>query len=290
MEHEVGSFSTRERLAVIFEKNNEIPKAKFIPGPLFDKIVKILRSVEAQLRTVSQDLPVGLTKAVMTIDERTMYEALSEPEREAVDAVRETRKQSIDTFIKDEVTPLTLHQDQVVEFSSPKNYHQQEFKRSCVAANFRMIFESITGQLISEGDIMELGRKFGFLKEEEIPGEVFDKETLFSIFRSKKFKELFSRNTNTLDIMGTDFNFLRKIVDKLKDQFDVYCIVSIKSEVAEDGWHSVILLQADDTEVTIHDPSQVVGSAARKLSKDEFMKRWGETYLEANLILVEKNT
>ncbi|MCK9185900.1 hypothetical protein M0P48_00480 [Candidatus Gracilibacteria bacterium] len=287
---EKTDFDKKQFLISAFSGIRKIPSPSLVQGPHFNALMSVYLEVKSRLTEIDPRLPVGLTKNVLSMEERTIYDKLDPAKKTAIDQLRLYREQLLRRVVTEEIIPFcssqTLPQDTL---SHPETYYQQRNKRTCAIANFCSLFEEITGESLDEEEILAVARDKGLISQEEISGEVISKDILLKIFNSQAFKENFPvLNVKTVHLTGLDFEYLKNLINRLKQAgVRVYCMLTIESEIAKGGWHDVILLEADENSVTINDPSTLVGGQKRKIPKQEFLERWGETYLSGDLIIVQ---
>lgn len=271
------------------------PRKGGLHGNFFTPYVTIFQTVDTELQNIQAGLPPGILKPIedMGKDNYKIYEALPIEIKAKVDATRGREKAQITALIGNQVIPTLLPEIlKIGTLETPQRYYRQQDKRTCGIATFCMMFEEITGQPITEKQILEAARIQGLIEEGQIPGEFISDEILVNLFRTKAFKEAFPGiDVRPVSFFGCDFDDISSALAKLREKYlgiKALCKASIKSEITQVGWHSVILLSADENQVIIHDPSNRVGSAFRSIPKREFIERWGNTFLSGELLLLSK--
>lgn len=271
------------------------PAGRLKGAKFFDKFNTIFRTSEEKLQAVRKGLPNGILKPKGDMGKGNfqIYTGLPYSEKEQVDALRQEKNAQIEELVRGELVPgmssQTIPQGVL---DTPDTYHSQENARTCAAANFRMVFEAITGRPITETQIVEAARKQEAVIEGQIPGEMIEPDALLNIFQTNAFKEQFpGLRVKIIPLRGADFDDIVSAVNRLKGQvpeLKVYCLISLKSEVTDEGWHGLILLSVDESNVVAHDPSKVVGKANKSIPKLEFINRWGKTFLAGDLVIARR--
>jgi hypothetical protein len=155
--------------------------------------------------------------------------------------------------------------------------------KGCTGACFRMMLAGITGWAPSQHTLnYQLKSQFGTEVVEDV---VYDK-----LFQTEAFGEMCRRDILTLDIMGADFELIRKLAAKVtaqRPQADVFCMVNLSSlSLDKNVWHSNLLLEADDEKVVTHDPLRRKG-AFYEQPYEEFARRWAVAYNRAKLVIAD---
>lgn len=278
----------------VFIQAKELPGPKqLLKGKFFDSFVAILRHAHQELQKIDSAFPNWLLRPPIsyTNSESSYYSSLAPNQANQINQVRLEQKKQQMVFIHNEIVPALSSQELPTGLlTTPSLYYPQERARGCSAANFRMIFQELTGQNIPERDIFAQAVTQG--STVQIPlGISVDEGLLLNIFQTNAFKKRFpSVGVIIVPMSGVDFDDIISFIQKIKQKFpsdqqmETFVTISIQSEVTEEGWHQVLLLSADKESVVIHDPSNLVGGANRKLPKDQFSKRWGKTLLGGNVV------
>jgi hypothetical protein len=258
-------------------------------GRFYDRYTFILRQVTEKLGMIRRDLPIGVLKPKNSMGKvnAKLYHSLPELLQLEIDELRVVQEEAIESLIDEEIYPLMKNQvilNGILDM--PQNYHAQESKNTGAVANFRMIFEEITGLRIDEKIVQEA------INASEDNEQNRELEILLQLLKTAAFKKDFPDFTiQTIPLIGTDFDDIVSMVTKLRAQVPkvtVFCLATIESEIATDGILSVIVESVDEDTVVAHDPIVKTGRAYKVFQKDNFIKRWGKTFLTGNLVLVVK--
>ncbi len=208
-------------------------------------------------------------------------------------------------YVLKNVKPAMMKQALLAGSYDTPPYHQQEGPLTCNLAVFRMIFESITGQKVSEKDIYSAAKATGLLKE-TMHGDEGDLiriinvdpphlEDLLKIFKTEVFRRQFPQiEAGTIPIMGADFEDFQKAAEeirpKLGEDAQLFLALSIESEVVKSQLHQIIVLSAGDGFVTVHDPSNApgTGGANKKIPVEKFIERYGKGKIRGDIIASRK--
>lgn len=225
----------------------------------------------------------------MGIDNYQLYRALEEDTRARVDDIRRKKEEDISNLIENDISLELADQTLQNRLITPDNFYFQESNRTCMTACFRMIYRSITGEQMSERDLVNAAREAGVIQTGQIPGDFIDSSILLGVYQTPEFRNRFPHiSVRTVPFSGMGFDDISNIVMSIKEKVPnakVFCEVDLKSEVIDGGVHTVVLLGADNTNVYIHDPSSIVGGAGRSILKKDFITRWGASFLSGDLII-----
>ena len=283
-------------LSAAFAETKDQPLVKRdFQGKFFNPFNSILKEAATKLHEIKEDLPTGvlLPRNDMGKTNYQIYLSLSPDTQAEVDTIREKKDDELTKLSQQNIVPK-LQKQTIPQgvLDIPPHYYPQESSRTCVTANFRMIFEALTGRTLEETTLLDAARTQGLINEGQIAGELLPEETLLKLFQADKFKEHFPETiARVIDLDSADFEDISELVSGLKAKapsLQAYCMARIGSEVFEEGWHSVLLLSADEQNVVVHDPSNKVGGASKRISKPDFAQRWGKAFLGSYLVLATK--
>ena len=269
------------------------PKNTIWNGIHSKPFTKIRNYLDKQLHQIRTDLSSGILKPIFDMDPQDdiIYKTLGNDNKKQVDALQVTKKELINMYIQRQISNISKQVLTSGVLEVPQQYYRQKGQRMCETANFCAIFHQITGHAISEDEIIKAASKEDLVHEGEF-GQSIKEDILYNLFQTPAFKDAFLGIDVEYDnFFGFDFDDIKNLIDQVKQNspnVQFFCTTSIESELLENGWHDVILLSADENQVTIHDPSKRFGSAFRQIPKEDFIKRWGKTALSGKLIIVNK--
>lgn len=279
-----------------FEQARSVDEGRTVYGPLhgdlndlFAKCTVLLDAIDPELprdilsawaykSTKTQTLSVELGKH--RPDKQAAVLKLAAAKRAAIDHITDRRMaelypQSIDTGLLD--APAYAQQLEIID---------------CTNTTFFMVARELLGQHLYQ-DVFKDGVRKMFGRT------VIDDDDYLKMLRSPIIGAVTDLDVQTVSLIGADLSMIAKLTAEIKKRQlgeRVYCIVSLQTnpKKPEDGytldswksvWHSNILLSASDDYVEVHDPAKLQGGPNKQIPKDEFIKRWGQAYFRAHLVI-----
>ncbi len=253
---------------------------------------RVIRPANSSLDSLGSDLRSWILRPVASFNrkERFDFEMVPLDLRGKIAAIRSQMQRDLGEVLV-ETSSQSLYGELPIGILDTPRYYPQQQARSCATADFRMIFEAITGHNLPEEELYTRAKESGLIKEEMgIPGEIIPSEDLLAIFNTAVFESHYPNHlVRTITCWGSNLTDIGEIVSNLKGKLKpgtkVFCLASIKSEITTDGFHGVVVLSADAINVYVHDPSNIVGGANRAIPKSEFMLRWGKSCFGSEIII-----
>lgn len=265
-------------------------------GPYHDDFKDILARADRKLAEISAATGIKLTSenlvpesyqsrdAKLRNDELYRYQ---DGRRALADIIWE-RRALIRGLVRDKLDMA----DQMIPdglFTEPKYLQMGGNHQACFNACFRMVCDDITGQSLSEHEVVQaLERTHG--------ASLVDDAVYMKMLESKAVEEASGYSVRSVGFIGADLEYVSKLASIVKDKrpdAKVYSIVSLETESGgnSDIWHTNVLLGADNDKVYCHDPtSTVYGAANRPIRKEDFVRRWATTHNRGYVVFaVPKN-
>jgi hypothetical protein len=117
------------------------------------------------------------------------------------------------------------------------------------------------------------------------------------LFQTSTFQERTTGVAITdMDIVGASLGHIHRIATSVKQKIPyakLYAIASLSEEYnsaspISDGRNDVVLLSADKTSVTVHNPYDYQGNGAnRKLDRTDFIERWGVMLNNVHIVITK---
>ncbi len=275
----------------VFMEGAEIDtKPRLVPGPFYGDFADIMRQTDVAIKSVNPDFTpehimpgsyqspkvreeikdeAGMAIAMKDIAEQRVALTDELAEGKLIKAMR-TQK------IESGMLGVPRYRKQQDEWS------HEDAQRGCANACFRMVFGAIAGWVPSETAIgRQLIERYG--------SAVVDDEVYSNVFNTEVFSEICDKKVMTLELIGADFDLIASLTDKIRQRqpsAQVFCVVNLSSKLASRSvWHTNVLLDVTEKNVTSHDPSARYGNAFQVQEKGAFVKRWATTYNRAQLII-----
>ncbi len=269
---------------VFTEAKNQPYRGKDIVGPLKDRFNEHIAVIKQQLAAIDPDLPLEVLHAEY-YQSRDVHQLVA-----SFDFHVRNRIEMLGRYlpVRHRLLAIDLwpaQRDHVIEagvLDRPR-YIQQKDPTRCANTAFRMIFQGVTGESVSELAV-DPPSPYRFLDEYR-----HDKEYL-SVFHSQRFKEQYGVGVQTICFSGMTLETIAKLARKVKaadNTRKVFVATALETETAKDKriQHRTVLLGAEEDEVILHDPAPGVGEAERRLTKREFCKRWAATQNSGYMVI-----
>lgn len=264
----------------LLEAADQKAAARDYKGPLFENFRAILARAHASLIRLDPSLtPEALTPNAYQ-DTNLKVSLANKPSivQKGIKDIKTIKTQQIDSLIDSRLLgQISTQHIAPAAFDTPPYTRQGDdwnnlwSARACANACFRMVFGGIAGWVPNERVV---GQN---LLQHHGSGIVADSE-YHKLLKTPVFSEICSKRVSVLDIIGADLRCLETTAIKIRRQVpaaQLYCVVSLASATSNrDIWHANVILEADDSAVTVHDPSGIDGLPHKRIPKDDFVRRW----------------
>lgn len=287
-----------ERAAYNFERANRIRlinsaaaeaadqpyRATTKAGPYHDDFKDILARADRKLAEISATTGIKLTSENLVPESYQSKDAKSRNDelyryrdgRRALADIIWERRALIRGLVRDK---LDMADQKIPDglFTEPKYLQMGGNHQACFNACFRMVCGDITGQSLSEHEVVKA-------LESTHGASLVDDDVYMKMLESKAVEEASGHSVRSVGFIGADLEYVSKLASIVKDKrpdAKVYSIVSLETESGgnSDIWHTNILLGADKDYVYCHDPtSTVYGAPNRQIYKEDFVRRWATTH------------
>lgn len=265
---------------------------KKLDGPYFKDFKKIIDATDERIKQIDPNFTLEYLVPMQYQDDRIRNEIFFSGNQRRMYDIEELKnqklrkldllgrqlcmasfEQKIDTGVLDE-TPYCLQAD---------DWQNKENSKGCATACFRMVFGAITGTVPFQTPIAtELVKRYGT--------SVVEDAVFSNVYATETFKEKYHKEVMTLEIVGANLDVIQKFASKIKarrEDAQVFAVVNMGSKSAsKDVWHTALLLDADGSQVTLHDPSNYNGGKSKKHTYGEFFTRWAVAYNRVQLFVV----
>ncbi|MGB4759082.1 MAG: papain-like cysteine protease family protein [Candidatus Saccharimonadales bacterium] len=269
---------------------------RHIDGPHYIAISRVLSKVARDLQDIHPDLtPEHLVpqsyQSAQALDDLS-WRGRFNGYLVAISKIRNQKKAALTTLGIDLGRQVAKRSDTIVHDLSDTPYFRQgdaavrsidKPQKACFNACFRMVFAGITGVSLDEGAV---DRAIYSQYQSSITAD----DQYLKVFGTETFNKLYNGGVQTLTVTGADLSTIQKIAAAYKRRDPnkrVFSIVSLSSEAGPSTvWHTNVLVGADETTVTTHDPSASEwGKTYKNIGKEHFYKRWALALNRAHIIV-----
>jgi hypothetical protein len=297
---DLSEFQTRQVIRDFFragfmEAVDMPPASKTLKGEYFDEVHEVLTDANeilakmGPLCTPEMLMPRNYMSAEtsnrlgnLAIGKRTRIFRLIDEKAEKLSAIaRDHSYQESQTVVPVDVFDQTAFMQQ----------NERLHGKACMPAVFRMLFQGVTGFAATQSDVME---QMSWVAAAKAISPVFHDDVYLNFFRTETFRAL-NVDVQSLSFVGFSLGDLRRWGERLRTKFPddkVFCVTSLQTDhpyADKYAWHATLFLGATEEAVVVHDPSSHSGRAFRHINKEDFMRRWAQTYFRGHFVISRTN-
>ena len=274
-----NSFEYQEQFLLrAASESHDRDDARVINGPFAGDFNSIFNASNAGLKAIDPTLPYGalLLDEYQSPETTAQIESLSDFQKAKLESARQERSRLVNNLTLSKITGRLAGQEIPQGLLVKPKFRRMPYATGkCTNACFRMVSSDILGWDMQE-DLVEQA----VLHEDE--ERVVPDKDYWNLLRTDAFTQEAGHEVSVASFLGADLDTIAKFAGIVKERHPearVYCVASIrgKSPDREDTSHRVVLLNATQGGVFVHDPAwRPDGNMGDNfpMQKFEFTKRW----------------
>jgi hypothetical protein len=293
---EIADFIAARKAQVEFlytcfsEVKHQPYSGKYLKGPyreLFDHVTDQVEYTMAE--TFGSDIPLSILhpRGYYSDDAEEAAKRLGDHRADEVYALSRARTAAY-TAIAETTWPEDHLQTIEQGLYSRPAYAAQRSVTMCANAAFRMVYQAVRGEQLSEEDLLEARRQSA--------GSIqMDDQDFLKLFQAPSFQRSSKHHVQSLQFGAMSLGKLAEIsksIKKRRPDADIFAVVGVQTEYGSTrspfpkAQHRVVLLDADKELVRVLDPKfDRAGRKPRIIPKRTFTEQWAATQNTGYLVV-----